>query len=399
VEAPEVKQGPATALPGLLSIALAAAIWLPSVHLLFRSDAAKDFPATGLSPYARKLAARHLALWTDAGQRDREIGRMRRTNSEWDFMGRCFLVWSLADMSLRDPGTRAENLAVMDTIISETLKLEREEGITVFLMPYALLPSYEIQPARSLFLDGEIAMMLAVRRLVEERPGTRPLLDERIAAIVDRMERNPLLAAESYPDECWTFDHVVALGATRIADYLDGTDHGDLRRRWVTAAKARLLAPQSGLLVSSYSLQGIPCDGPEGSTIWMTAYCLRLIDETFARDQYARAKRELAGEACGFGYSREWPRSWQGPQDVDSGAVIPGLGIGAAASGMAFIGAAGFRDGDFLSSLKATLDFAAFPSERDGCLRYCGSNQVGDAALLYAATLGPVWERVLGRTK
>ncbi len=391
-----MKQRLAAALPGLLCIAIATALWLPSVHLLFRAGAARDFPATGLSPYARKLAARHLALWTDPELRGQEAFRMRQTNSEWDFMGRCFLVWSLADMSLRDPSTRAANLPVMDAIIAETLKLEREAGITVFLMPYAHLESYRSQPARSLFLDGEIAMMLGVRRLVQERPDYKPLLDERIAAIADRMGRNPLLAAESYPDECWTFDHVMALDATRIADHLDGTDHGDLRRHWVAAAKGRLLDPGSGLLISSYHLDGKAKDGPEGSSIWMTAYCLRLLDEGFARDQYARAKRALAREVCGFGYSREWPEGWQGHMDVDSGAVIPVLGISTGGSGMAFIGAAGFRDEEYLSALKATLDMAAFPSERAGQLRYCASNQVGDAVLLYAATLGPVWQRVSG---
>jgi hypothetical protein len=40
------------------------------------------------------------------------------------------------------------------------------------------------------------------------------------------------------------------------------------------------------------------------------------------------------------------------------------------------------------------LNFAAFPSRRGNRLKYCASNQVGDAALLYAATLGPMWEKI-----
>jgi uncharacterized protein YjaG (DUF416 family) len=36
---------------------------------------------------------------------------------------------------------------------------------------------------------------------------------------------------------------------------------------------------------------------------------------------------------------------------------------------------------------------AAFPSRKNGQLKYCASNQVGDAALLYARVLGPLWER------
>ena len=61
---------------------------------------------------------------------------------------------------------------------------------------------------------------------------------------------------------------------------------------------------------------------------------------------------------------------------------------------MAFIGASAFEDREFLKSLNATLDFAAFPSSKGGRLKYCASNQVGDAAFLYAATLGPLWQKL-----
>jgi hypothetical protein len=61
---------------------------------------------------------------------------------------------------------------------------------------------------------------------------------------------------------------------------------------------------------------------------------------------------------------------------------------------MAFIGATAFHDDKLVSSLAASLDFAGFPNARSGELRYCASNQVGDAALLYSTTLGPLWERI-----
>ena len=59
--------------------------------------------------------------------------------------------------------------------------------------------------------------------------------------------------------------------------------------------------------------------------------------------------------------------------------------------------ASAFDDEPFLSSLAATLQFAAFPSRQTGRLKYCASNQVGDAALLYAATLGPLWKKFQNR--
>ena len=93
-------------------------------------------------------------------------------------------------------------------------------------------------------------------------------------------------------------------------------------------------------------------------------------------------------------YAHEWPQSWPGTADVDSGPIFPVFNISAGSSGMALIGASAFDDGEFLKSLAATLDFAAFPARTQGRLKYCASNQVGDAALLYAATLGPLWQKV-----
>jgi hypothetical protein len=282
----------------------------------------------------------------------------------------------------------------MDRIIDETLRLEQQKGIYFFLMPYAKDRPYVARPARSLFLDGEIALMLASRRILEEKPEYKPALTERVNLIVEGLRRSPHMVLESYPDECWTFDHVVALAAIRVADYLDGSDHTILIHDWIAMARKNLVHPESGLLVSSFTTDGSTIIGPEGSSLWMVAHGLQLLDEDFARDQYDRARRELAGSTLGFSYAREWPDSWKGPADIDSGPIIPVLEISAGSSGMAFIGASAFGDESLLASLNATIDFAGFPSRKKGALKYCASNQVGDAALLYAATLGPIWEKV-----
>ena len=48
---------------GVLSILVAAAIWLPSLHFFFRESAPGP---TGIHPKARKIAARQIELWTNA---------------------------------------------------------------------------------------------------------------------------------------------------------------------------------------------------------------------------------------------------------------------------------------------------------------------------------------------
>jgi hypothetical protein len=379
---------------GLFALVIAGFLWLPCLHLLFARHAADFRAPEGISPQARQLAARHLRLWTDPALREGELRKMRASNAEWDFMGRSFLVWSLANMGLREPAAKAQYLQTMDQIIDETLRLEKQEGMYFFLMPYAKAGHFIEQPERSLFLDGEIALMLGARRVLEEKPAYRTLLAERVNIIARRFQNRPQLMLESYPDECWTFDHVVALDALRVADFLDGTDHSALIRSWLAMAKRRLVDPGSGILVSSFTTDGEFLGGPQGSTIWMVAHGLKILDESFALDQYQRARRELGEITLGFGYAHEWPASWHGPANIDSGPIIPGFNISAGSSGMAFIGASAFHDDRFLSSLAATLDFAAFPSRKSGALKYCASNQVGDAALLYAATLGPLWDKV-----
>ena len=58
------------------------------------------------------------------------------------------------------------------------------------------------------------------------------------------------------------------------------------------------------------------------------------------------------------------------------------------------MGARAFNDRDYLSALLTTLNYGGFPVRRQGRLRYCASNQVGDAVLLYSMVLGPLWQEV-----
>ncbi|MBL7222370.1 MAG: hypothetical protein ISS72_00825 [Candidatus Brocadiae bacterium] len=380
-------------LLGSLALALAAAVWLPTLSLLFHRDPVPYLGTGEAAPRARAMALRHVRMWTDPALREREIAAMRRSNAEWDFMGRTFLVLGLAEMALRDPDAQDDHLAVIDAILDETLRLERKHGHVHFLMPYARGRPFVVRPTRSLFVDGEIALMLAARRLVAEKPPYKPLLGERVRIMVERMQRSPVLCAESYPDECWTFCNAVALAAIRLADVLDGSDHAPFLTQWVATAKAKLVHQETGLLVSSFTQRGATMDGPEGTSLWLVAHCLTLIDPDFAADQYARARRELGRHVLGFGYSREWPRSWRGPMDIDSGPVVPVLEASASASGLAMVAARSFGDTEYFGALLASLEFAGLPIERDGARRYAASNAVGDAVVLYAMVLGPLWEK------
>jgi hypothetical protein len=206
------------------------------------------------------------------------------------------------------------------------------------------------------------------------------------------MRRSPSLSGESYPNECWTFCNTTALAGLVMLDRAAGTDHAQLARDWVSHAKAHLVDPKTGLLISSYTYDGRVLDGPEGSSIWMSAHNLLIIDDVFARDQYARARKELGASFLGFGWAREWPHDTPERPDIDSGPIVPLVDASAGSSGLALLGASAFGDRKWLGSLLASLELAGFRDESTG--RYRASNDVGDAVLLYALSFGPLWDRV-----
>lgn len=378
------------------SLLLAAAIWLPALHLFFRPVLSDFRRPNAVAPEARRLAARHLALWEDPVRREKEIARMRASNAEWDFMGRTYFVLALANMAISEPAQEGRYLGVIDSIIGETLQLEQSRGIYYFEMDYAKASSFLAQPPRSTFLDGEIAMMLAARQLVRPEPHYAPMLAQRVDLLEQYMSRGPVMCGESYPDECWMFCNAVAIAAVHMSDRLDGRDHSAFIQHWLATVKAKLVHKDSGILVSSFTYAGEPKDGPEGSSIWMVAHCLKVVDPEFAADQYRRARAQIGKEVMGFGYAREWPPTWEGTPDIDSGPIVPVLNASAGSSGLAVLGASTFHDDAYLQQLLTTLRFAGFPTARGDELRFAASNQVGDAVLLYAMVQGPLWDRAAG---
>lgn len=368
------------------ALLVAALLWIPNIHHLF------DPPLR--STLTDRLAHRQLALWQSPEQLDLAFGAMRRANAEWDFMGRTYLVLALANVALAQPARADEALRVIDGILASTLALEASRGMEHFLMPYAHASPWVAQPPRSLFIDGEIAAMLGARRLVRDDPRWAEEHRARARVMVARMEASPTLSAESYPDEAWTFCNTIALASLAMLDALDGTDHRPLFARWLAVARTTLTDPTSGLLVSSYTLRGEVRDGPEGSSIFMVAHCLQLLDPALAREQYTRARAALRGDLLGFGWAREWPATWKGRVDIDSGPTVPLVEASAGASGMAVLGAAAFDDEGYLTELLRSLELAAYPIDRGDGRHYAASNVVGDAVLLYGLAQGPLWREI-----
>jgi hypothetical protein len=361
------------------SLLIATLIWLPCIHFLYAR-----------TPDARPLLKRQLALVDDPALGAREREPARRANPEWDLMGQTFVAWALANWALREPAHTDEALRAIDRTIEAILEMERTQGFRAYLLPYAHGP---YQRERSLFVDSEILLTMALRRLV--RPSDTRWLEEsrrRGQQIAEGFRQSPLL--ESYPDEGWTFDHAVALAGLHALDKLEGTNRYADEIASVLQRLRAMRDPASGLLISSFRINGGVLDGPEGSTLWMTLHCLSLVDPDFAKQQYQIARAELGAVFLGFAWAREWPKSARGERDIDSGPVVPLLDVSAGSSGLAFVAASTFGDRNYLEQLTATLDFAAFPVDDARGRKYAAANQVGDAVLLYALELGPAWEKL-----
>jgi hypothetical protein len=345
-----------------------AVVWIGSLHTFFDLD-----------PQQRDAVAVEIV---SHGEEPAET--MRTVNPEWDFMARTFKVLALANRAIAKPEETDRNLVAIDALIDATIATERARGDEHFLLPYAKRGEFRDREARSLFIDGEIAVMIGARDRIAPREATRAEAKARAARIVRAMERSPTLSGESYPNECWTFCNTTALAGLVLLGRA-----GDLPSLWVGLAKDKLRDPKSGLLVSSYTYDGAVLDGPEGSSLWMTIGNLFLFDEALAQDQYRRARSELRGSLAGFGWAREWPGSIEKP-DVDSGPIIPLLRASPGSSGLAFVGAAAAGDEAWLAELFASVELVGF---RKGG-RYRTSNGVGDAVIAYAISFGPLWKKV-----
>lgn len=316
----------------------------------------------------------------------------RRRNPEWMLMAELYSVLSWSNAALANPERAPALLARIDEAIEATLAFEAEHGPLALLLPYGRTQPFRDPAGRSLFVDGEVAMMLAARLSVAEHPRFAAELDARVEAIEGSLRRGPVASGESYPDECWTFCNTTALAALVLADRVRGTDHRPLVDAWLEAAKRSLLDRDTGLLVSSYTWEGRHLDGPEGSSIFMVAHNLLLLDPAFAREQYQRARDALVRGAFGFGWAREWPPGAAVRQDVDSGLVVPGLGASPGASGLALLGAAAFGDTDTQDALLRSMELAAVPTRDEDARWYRAAGRIGNAVTSYALHFGPLWE-------
>lgn len=339
-----------------------------------------------------KLLAAEFNRWSDDAAREASIAQLQALNPEWDLMRRTFLALTLADDAIAHPEREAVDLAVIDDLLASILADEAEHGQAHFLLDYGKHGGWRDPAGRSVFVDGEIALVAGARRLVSEDAPTAALHRERAAYVTAALDRSP--TAESYPDEGWLFCVTNALVALRMLDQLDGTDHSATIHTTLAGLPRE---PTTGLLASSFTWGGVAKDGPEGSSIWLAVTNLAVLDPTLAADQYARAKAGLLHGALGLAWAAEWAPGWQGPVDVDSGPPVPWIDASASSSGFAIGAAAAMQDTATLAALERSLLAADAVMLVYPALAEAADNPMGNVIIAHGTKFGGVWSRLSAR--
>jgi hypothetical protein len=338
------------------------------------------------------------ALWDDPEAARDAHAAMARENPEWDLISRTFTGYSLANVALQYPQERVRALRTLDRIIEDTVGPdELATEWRRFMLPYGNAQAFIHEPQRSTMVDGEIALLIGLRRLVDDPEDYkyRSLHARLVDYSIDAIDASPAMCAESYPDECWLFCTPMALAAIRVWDVLEGEDHTDLFRRWEAVAREKLVDPDLGLFKSAVTREGRVIHPPEGSTLWVAPYALEIVAPELAKEQYELMKTHLTGELACFRFGREWPRGKETAWDIDSGFTP--FGMGPASTGFAMVASKELDDRAFFSELLGLVEFVGVPTDQAGQHRYRSSNLVGHSIFLLAKTTGPAWDEVKRR--
>jgi len=343
-------------------------------------------------PQPEAWQAAQVSGW-QGGEAPASVLQMRAMNPEWDFMSRTFLVLTLADQALADASLADDHLAVMDAIIEDTIATEQARGSRHYLMSYADRAPFQ-GTGRSLFVDGEILLMINSRRMVRDDrwQAEAGVWSGRVVENFGSAGALPL--AESYPDEGWMFCHTLAMVGLRMSETLDGEDHSALRDSWLAAVRDRLIDPDTGMIVSEFDMRGRHHDGPEGSSIWLTAVGMRLLDPALAEQQYGLARAALGRSVLGMGYAQEWPAGAERYMDIDSGPIVPVLDASASSSGFAIAASRAFGDDAWNQQLTRALGAAEVTMAVIPPLAAAADNPVGQSVILWGLHFGPLWDAV-----
>lgn len=306
---------------------------------------------------------------------------------EWQLVTLSMTAASVANIALEDRSSLPAARATMRQIVERMLRPEIRVFDKAQWGGEDALESLDGPHGHVGFL-GHLAFALGANGAIGGDHRWDALWARVIEALVRRMS-GPCPYVETYPGETYTEDNAVAFAAIAVHDLVARTDHRALLERVLAYTREHLLERVTGLVVFGVDAQCGPSGGARGSGVGWNSFYWPFVDETFASEQYVRAKRFLIADyPLGFGGVLEYPGGAGGAGgDVDSGPLV--LGVSPAATGFFIAGARQAGDGETADRLLHTAELFGSTFEWNGERRYLLSPLVGDAIVLAMKSARP----------
>lgn len=188
---------------------------------------------------------------------------------------------------------------------------------------------------------------------------------------------------DSYPSAAWPADNVVGAAALAGCGAVLDSTYTQTAREWLIRAR-EYEDPETGLLPhAAHSSQA------RGSSAALMIPFLAEVDSAYAMTQYDRFFAAFETQMLGvLPAIREYPRSFEGTGDIDSGPIV--LGAGAPASVVGIAAARSVGDLKTAQALRASAERLGLAFTRGEQRRYLlGKMPVGDAFLAWASSVSP----------
>lgn len=305
----------------------------------------------------------------------------------------CQTTIALTNLAFSYPETREESLRAIRRLIQFVLAPEQREFDNV---------SWNEDPLESLDTEdghvwylGNVNFMIGAFKFLGGGEEFDPQMKQITAALCRRYLQSDFPMIESYPEEYYSPDNVIAIASIANAGKLlasaNDAESKQLSRECTKAARDWLgkihkaIDHATGAIAFRFT-HGKIFQGARGIGVGWNCHFLPFIDNALATEQYEVLKKRFAKKGLGiFAGLREYPDE-DGEGDVDSGPVILGLSM----SGTGFgIGAARrMNDPKMVSDISFTVESAGSTVSVFGKRHYLLAPLVGEAVMLamYSST-------------
>ena len=307
-------------------------------------------------------------------------------DGEWRFGADMMLAMGLAQVAIEHPDLRDRHAEWVGECIDRLLEPATRQFDTDEWSADAL-DTLDGPQGHAAYL-GYLNLALGMDRLLTPDSRHAAMHDRITESLIRRIRASPRVLLETYPDEIYPVDNAAVIASIALHQRATGANHRATINRWIDYCRANLIDSESGVLFQAVdSLTGDPTDAPRGSGTTLAIYFLSFVDSDLSAELYASLKAHLGMNLAGFGAVREYPAGRDGPEDIDSGLVVSGMGL--SATGFTLGGARAHEDKAMFARLYASTRWVGVPHRESREMRYVFGGPLGDSIMLAMLTAQP----------